>query len=58
MGAICQNCAYAVKRSEKKKFSWLEYECTNEDTLKNSRIPYKYFNSTCENYIPTTNAGT
>lgn len=58
MGAICQNCAYAVKRSELKKFAFLEYECTNDDTVKNSRIPYRYANSTCNNFLPTTNAGT
>lgn len=52
---VCKNCAYAVIRTDAEKFKWCEYECTYypRDSEDASRIPYRYANGTCENFLKT-----
>lgn len=50
----CSKCAYGVHRTDPDKFSWLDYECTNDVVLQSSHLPpYRYKDNTCEYFLST-----
>lgn len=49
----CKTCAYAMKRTNPKKFKWCEYECTAPVEEAGRHLSYKMASQSCEKYIKT-----
>lgn len=53
----CKTCAYAMKRTNPKKFKWCEYECTAPIEEAGRHLSYKMASQSCEKYIKTNRPG-